>query len=223
MSRGMRNAEGYYDPTAGIAVYRTDVCKNLTGGGKEMSEVTYQAGDIVEYMNKGGSNCEAIILAVHEDLNIANVVRLNLDPVKGENVEVISKVKRYADINRPFYIFLNNIVDLVRTLPDDTFRAVRSAVAEGLGLAVNLVSSSEIADTPIPQTAERQDPTDEDELPDAVPSYIYDRLDEILDKLDDMSAIEGGGDDGPTKEAWIQLEAERDIWKQLYEQERERR
>ena len=214
MSRGMRNAEGYYDPTAGIAVYRTDVCKHLTGGGKEMSEVTYQAGDIVEYMNKDGSNCEAIILAVHEDLNIANVVRLNLDPVKGENVEVISKVKRYADINRPFYIFLNNIVDLVRTLPDDTFRAVRSAVAEGLGLAVNLVSSSEIADTPIPDK--------ERELSDAVPSYLYDRFDEILDKLDDMSA-ESGDVDAPSKEDWIRLESERDIWKQLYEQERERR
>lgn len=214
MSRGMRNAEGYYDPTAGIAVYRTDVCKNLTGGGKEMSEVTYQAGDIVEYMNKDGSNCEAIILAVHEDLNIANVVRLNLDPVKGENVEVISKVKRYADINRPFYIFLNNIVDLVRTLPDDTFRAVRSAVAEGLGLAVNLVSSSETVDTPTPDK--------ERELSDAVPSYLYDRFDEILDKLDDMSA-ESGDVDAPSKEDWIRLESERDIWKQLYEQERERR
>lgn len=179
-----------------------------------MSEVTYQAGDIVEYMNKDGSNCEAIILAVHEDLNIANVVRLNLDPVKGENVEVISKVKRYADINRPFYIFLNNIVDLVRTLPDDTFRAVRSAVAEGLGLAVNLVSSSETVDTPTPDK--------ERELSDAVPSYLYDRLDEILDKLDDMSA-ESGDVDAPSKEDWIRLESERDIWKQLYEQERERR
>lgn len=214
MSRGMRNAEGYYDPTAGIAVYRTDVCKHLTGGGKEMSEVTYQAGDIVEYMNKDGSNCEAIILAVHEDLNIANVVRLNLDPVKGENVEVISKVKRYADINRPFYIFLNNIVDLVRTLPDDTFRAVRSAVAEGLGLAVDLASSSETVDTPTPDK--------ERELSDAGPSYLYDRLDEILDKLDDMSA-ESGDVDAPSKEDWIRLESERDIWKQLYEQERERR
>lgn len=214
MSRGMRNAEGYYDPTAGIAVYRTDVCKHLTGGGKEMSEVTYQAGDIVEYMNKDGSNCEAIILAVHEDLNIANVVRLNLDPVKGENVEVISKVKRYADINRPFYIFLNNIVDLVRTLPVDTFRAVRSAVAEGLGLAVDLASSSETVDTPTPDK--------ERELSDAVPSYLYDRLDEILDKLDDMSA-ESGDVDAPSKEDWIRLESERDIWKQLYEQERERR
>lgn len=214
MSRGMRNAEGYYDPTAGMAVYRTDVCKHLTGGGKEMSEVTYQAGDIVEYMNKDGSNCEAIILAVHEDLNIANVVRLNLDPVKGENVEVISKVKRYADINRPFYIFRNNIVDLVRTLPLNTFRAVRSAVAEGLGLAVNLASSSETVDTPTPDK--------ERELSDAVPSYLYDRLDEILDKLDDMSA-ESGDVDTPSKEDWIRLESERDIWKQLYEQERERR
>lgn len=186
----------------------------LQGGGKEMSEVTYQAGDIVEYMNKDGSNCEAIILAVHEDLNIANVVRLNLDPVKGENVEVISKVKRYADINRPFYIFLNNIVDLVRTLPDDTFRAVRSAVAEGLGLAVDLASSSETVDTPTPDK--------ERELSDAVPSYLYDRLDEILDKLDDMSA-ESGDVDAPSKEDWIRLESERDIWKQLYEQERERR
>lgn len=210
----MRNAEGYYDPTAGIAVYRTDVCKHLTGGGKEMSEVTYQAGDIVEYMNKDGTIGEAIILAVHEDLNIANVVRLNLDPVKGENVEVISKVKRYADINRPFYIFFNNIVDLVRTLPDDTFRAVRSAVAEGLGLAVDLASSSETVDTPTPDK--------ERELSDAVPSYLYDRLDEILDKLDDMSA-ESGDVDAPSKEDWIRLESERDIWKQLYEQERERR
>lgn len=179
-----------------------------------MSEVTYQAGDIVEYMNKDGSNCEAIILAVHEDLNIANVVRLNLDPVKGENVEVISKVKRYADINRPFYIFLNNIIDLVRTLPGDTFRAVRSAVAEGLGLAVDLASSSETVDTPTPDK--------ERELSDAVPSYLYDRLDEILDKLDDMSA-ESGDVDAPSKEDWIRLESERDIWKQLYEQERERR
>ena len=186
----------------------------LQGGGKERGEVTYQAGDIVEYMNKDGSNCEAIILAVHEDLNIANVVRLNLDPVKGENVEVISKVKRYADINRPFYIFLNNIVDLVRTLPLGTFRAVRSAVAEGLGLAVDLASSSETADTPTPDK--------ERELSDAVPSYLYDRLDEILDKLDDMSA-ESGDVDTPSKEDWIRLESERDIWKQLYEQERERR
>lgn len=223
MNRGMRNAEGYYDPTAGIAVYRTDVCKNLTGGGKEMSEVTYQAGDIVEYMTKDGTDCEAAILAVHEDLNLANVIRLGIDPARGENIEVISKVKRYADINRPFYIFLNNIVDLVRTLPDDTFRAIRSAVAEGLNLQADLTSSAETVDRPIPQTAERPDPTDEDQLPDAVPSYLYDRLDEILDKLDDMSAIKGVGDDGPTTEDWIRLEAERDIWKQLYEQERERR
>lgn len=214
MSRGMRNAEGYYDPTAGIAIHRADVCKNLTGGGKEMSEVTYQAGDIVEYMTKDGTDCEAVILAVHEDLNLANVIRLGIDPARGESVEVISKVKRYADINRPFYIFLNNIVDLVRTLPDDTFRAIRSAVAEGLNLRTDLTSSAETVDTPTPDK--------ERELSDAVPSYLYDRLDEILDKLDDMSA-ESEDVDAPSKEDWIRLETERDIWKELYQKELERR
>ena len=57
MSRDMRNAEGYYDPTASLAIGRVE---------KEEKMVNVHDGDVITVARADGSGeCEEVVLRCH--------------------------------------------------------------------------------------------------------------------------------------------------------------
>lgn len=119
----IRNAEGYYDPTAGTALEKVR---------RERAIMDIKAYDIIKTTRSNGSDKRFLILAITGI--VATGLELRESYMPGA-VSVICGAKFFAHPEKLEYIFLNTgELEYIRTATDSEISAVRAAVADVLGI-----------------------------------------------------------------------------------------
>ena len=209
MERDDRNGEGYPDPTARAAI--RDIEKEERR--KNMSTV-YYTGDIVEAEEKTGIIGTYAIVATHETYMTA----LRLAEMRTERVtyEVIAKEKMYTDPGRLVPVYNNKIRGLVRSMSDKETDNLRREVKDALCLneddfeeteAENLKSRAEDAEKRAREAEEKAE-----------------RIQEKLYEMEYIQRENAGkkNEEDSKKEILIAVQAERNLYKKLYEETLER-
>lgn len=209
MERDDRNGEGYPDPTARAAI--RDIEKEERR--KNMSNAYYR-GDIVEAEEKTGIIGTYAIVATHETYMTA----LRLAEMRTERVtyEVIAKEKMYTDPGRLVPVYNNKIRGLVRSMSDKETDNLRREVKDALCLneddfeeteAENLKSRAEDAEKRAREAEEKAE-----------------RIQEKLDEMEYIQRENAGkkNEEDSKKEILIAVQAERNLYKKLYEETLER-
>lgn len=204
-----RNGEGYPDPTARAAI--RDIEKEERR--KNMS-TAYYTGDIVEAEEKTGIIGTYAIVATHETYMTA----LRLAEMRTERVtyEVIAKEKMYTDPGRLVPVYNNKIRGLVRSMSDKETDNLRREVKDALCLneddfeeteAENLKSRAEDAEKRAREAEEKAE-----------------RIQEKLDEMEYIQRENAGkkNEEDSKKEILIAVQAERNLYKKLYEETLER-
>lgn len=204
-----RNGEGYPDPTAGTAIRNIEKEERR----KNMSD-TYYTGDIIEAEEKTGIIGTYAIVATHETYMTA----LRLAEMRTERVtyEVIAKEKMYTDPGRLVPVYNNKIRGLVRSMSDKETDNLRREVKDALCLneddfeeteAENLKSRAEDAEKRAREAEEKAE-----------------RIQEKLDEMEYIQRENAGkkNEEDSKKEILIAVQAERNLYKKLYEETLER-
>ena len=209
MERDDRNGEGYPDPTARAAI--RDIEKEERR--KNMSD-TYYTGNIIEAEEKTGIIGTYAIVATHETYMTA----LRLAEMRTERVtyEVIAKEKMYTDPGRLVPVYNNKIRGLVRSMSDKETDNLRREVKDALCLneddfeeteAENLKSRAEDAEKRAREAEEKAE-----------------RIQEKLYEMEYIQRENAGkkNEEDSKKEILIAVQAERNLYKKLYEETLER-
>lgn len=204
-----RNGEGYPDPTAGTAIRNIEKEERR----KNMSD-TYYTGNIIEAEEKTGIIGTYAIVATHETYMTA----LRLAEMRTERVtyEVIAKEKMYTDPGRLVPVYNNKIRGLVRSMSDKETDNLRREVKDALCLneddfeeteAENLKSRAEDAEKRAREAEEKAE-----------------RIQEKLDEMEYIQRENAGkkNEEDSKKEILIAVQAERNLYKKLYEETLER-
>lgn len=204
-----RNGEGYPDPTAGTAIRNIEKEERR----KNMSD-TYYTGDIIEAEEKTGIIGTYAIVATHETYMTA----LRLAEMRTERVtyEVIAKEKMYTDPGRLVPVYNNKIRGLVRSMSDKETDNLRREVKDALCLneddfeeteSENLKSRAEDAEKRAREAEEKAE-----------------RIQEKLDEMEYIQRENAGkkNEEDSKKEILIAVQAERNLYKKLYEETLER-
>lgn len=204
-----RNGEGYPDPTAGTAIRNIEKEERR----KNMSD-TYYTGDIIEAEEKTGIIGTYAIVATHETYMTA----LRLEEMRTERVtyEVIAKEKMYTDPGRLVPVYNNKIRGLVRSMSDKETDNLRREVKDALCLneddfeeteSENLKSRAEDAEKRAREAEEKAE-----------------RIQEKLDEMEYIQRENAGkkNEEDSKKEILIAVQAERNLYKKLYEETLER-
>ena len=117
-----RNKDGYYDPTAYIAL------NNVQKG-----EIMNRTGEIWE-VNVGNGYYKAVVVA--DDGNIATIIKL-VD-VDTDNSDFCIRNK-FGCSRMLMFAFTQNMVQFIRKLTDEEFHEVQSKVAISLGIHTKTV------------------------------------------------------------------------------------
>lgn len=117
-----RNKDGYYDPTAYIAL------NNVQKG-----EIMNRTGEIWE-VNAGNNYYRAVVVA--DDGNIATIIKL-VD-VDTDNSDFCIRNK-FGCSRMLMFAFSQNMVQFIRKLTDEEFHEVQSKVAISLGIHTKTV------------------------------------------------------------------------------------
>ena len=209
MERDDRNGEGYPDPTARAAI--RDIEKEERR--KNMSNAYYR-GDIVEAEEKTGIIGTYAIVATHETYMTA--LRLAEMRTERATYEVIAKEKMYTDPGRLVPVYNNKIRGLVRSMSDKETDNLRREVKDALCLneddfeeteAENLKSRAEDAEKRAREAEEKAE-----------------RIQEKLDEMEYIQRENAGkkNEEDSKKEILIAVQAERNLYKKLYEETLER-
>ena len=209
MERDDRNGEGYPDPTARAAIRDSEKEERR----KNMS-TEYYTGDIVEAEEKTGIIGTYAIVATHETYMTA----LRLAEMRTERVtyEVIAKEKMYTDPGRLVPVYNNKIRGLVRSMSDKETDNLRREVKDALCLneddfeepeAENLNSRAEDAEKRAREAEEKAE-----------------RIQEKLYEMEYIQRENAGkkNEEDSKKEILIAVQAERNLYKKLYEETLER-
>lgn len=209
MERDDRNGEGYPDPTARAAIRNIEKEERR----KNMSNA-YYTGDIVEAEEKTGIIGTYAIVATHEKYMTA----LRLAEMRTESVtyEVIAKEKMYTDPGRLVPVYNKKIRGLVRSMSDKETDNLRREVKDALCLneddfgeteAENLKSRAEDAEKRAREAEEKAE-----------------RIQEKLDEMEYIQRENAGkkNEEDSKKESLIAVQAERNLYKKLYEEMLER-
>ena len=204
-----RNGEGYPDPTAGTAIRNIEKEERR----KNMS-TAYYTDDIVEAEEKTGIIGTYAIVATHETYMTA----LRLAEMRTERVtyEVIAKEKMYTDPGRLVPVYNNKIRGLVRSMSDKETDNLRREVKDALCLneddfeeteAENLKSRAEDAEKRAREAEEKAE-----------------RIQEKLYEMEYIQRENAGkkNEEDSKKEILIAVQAERNLYKKLYEETLER-
>ena len=204
-----RNGEGYPDTTAGTAIRNIEKEERR----KNMSD-TYYTGNIIEAEEKTGIIGTYAIVATHETYMTA----LRLAEMRTERVtyEVIAKEKMYTDPGRLVPVYNNKIRGLVRSMSDKETDNLRREVKDALCLneddfeeteAENLKSRAEDAEKRAREAEEKAE-----------------RIQEKLDEMEYIQRENAGkkNEEDSKKEILIAVQAERNLYKKLYEETLER-
>lgn len=212
MEQTGRNGEGYPDPTAGTAIKNIEKEERR----KNMSD-TYYTGDIIEAEEKTGRIGTYAIVATHEKYMTA----LRLAEMRTESVtyEVIAKEKMYTDPGRLMLVYNDKIRGLVRSMSDKETDNLRREVKDALCLneddfgeteAENLKSRAEDAEKRAREAEEKAE-------------RIQEKLDDLQKKMEYIQRENAGkNEEDSKKEMLIAVQAERNLYKKLYEETLER-
>ena len=198
------NGSGYYDETA----FKAMLSLEREEGNKAMGmRSDYQDGDIVEVTKQNGIIEEFLLLRCHDGYATAVILK---ERAPAENsVAVISRQKMYLDAGRPCYVFYDAIGQYVKTLNASELERIRKKVGGALGIV-------------IPENGETKQPEPVREISRETVEEVIRAVAEKLDPLQEaVKKLQESFDDvGMELEKEIRLEAERDIFKSLYAQER---
>lgn len=191
------NGSGYYDGVAYQAIM--NVSREVEAMGMRSD---YQDGDIVEVTKQNGVVEEMLLLRCHDGYATAVILK---EKAPAENSSaVISRQKMYFDAGRPCYVYYDSIGQYIKTVNASELERIRKKVGEAIGLV-------------IPDVGEvKQDPVkliDQDTLDDLAQRFSL----QLVPVHKGISDLVAGLQD---RDKTIRLEAERDIWKELYEKER---
>lgn len=117
-----RNKEGYYDPTAYIAL------NNVQKG-----EIMNRTGEIWE-VNMGDKYYKAIVVA--DDGNIATIIKLVNEDTNNSDFSIR---KNFGCSRMLMFVFTQNMVQFIRKMTDEEFQEVKSKVATSLGIHAQTV------------------------------------------------------------------------------------
>ena len=194
MSRGMRNAEGYYDPTASLAIGRVE---------KEEKMINVHDGDVITVARMdGGDDYEEVVLRCHTTYATTYILRDDEQPEPDTTVR--SRSIKHISAGRLAFARYSAVTGIIRTLTDEEYNALRQAAADALGL------------TDLCQSVEEPEPVKEQEQtaePDDTTATMLDILYTIRDCVCKP-------DQGGSAERIARLEGERDVYKSLFEKER---
>lgn len=191
------NGSGYYDGVAYQAIM--NVSREVEAMGMRSD---YQDGDIVEVTKQNGVVEEMLLLRCHDGYATAVILK---EKAPAENSSaVISRQKMYFDAGRPCYVYYDSIGQYIKTVNASELERIRKKVGEAIGIV-------------IPDVGEvKQDPVkliDQDTLDDLAQRFSL----QLVPVHKGISDLVAGLQD---RDKTIRLEAERDIWKELYEKER---
>lgn len=198
------NGSGYKDETAYQAMKNTLRDERDHMGQK----IDYQDGDIVEITKQNGLTEEALLLKCHEGYATAVILK---ERAPAENwMAVISRQKMYIDAGRPCYVYYDAIGQLIKGVGQSELGRIRRKVGNAIGLTF---IDQEVVKEPNPVTS-----LDKDTIKELVEALAKE-TESLRNEMKEIAenAVEGTG---MTIEKKIRLEAERDIFKALYEQER---
>lgn len=189
----MVNGSGYYDFTAYLAL--KDIKEGEIMGVRE----DYADGDIVTVEKNNGLVEEMLLLKCHDGYASATILREK--PPFENAVPVISRQKMYIDAGRLCYAFYDMITGFVKSISDDDLERVRRDIGNALG----------IGSLAIPEAKEPQKTPQT-----AVDTEMIGKLDELIVKLANETDVT------ILREGIIRAEAERDIYRELFEKERKK-
>ena len=193
MSRGMRNAEGYYDPTTSLAIGRVE---------KEEKMINVHDGDVITVARTDGSgDYEEVVLRCHT--TYATTYILHDDEQKELDTTVRSRSIKHISAGRLAFARHNAVTGFIRTLTDEEYDALRRTAADALGLT-DLCQSAE------PEPVKEQEPEPQaDETAATMLDILYTIRDCVCKP-----------DHSGSAERIARLEGERDVYKSLFEKER---
>lgn len=205
MSRGMRNAEGYYDPTASLAIGRVE---------KEEKMIDVHDGDVITVARADGSGeYEEVVLRCHTTYATTYILYDGAQPELDTTVR--SRSIKHISAGRLAFARYSAVTGLIRTLTDEEYNALRQAAADALGLT-DLCKSAEPEPVKEQEQTEDPEPVKEQEQaaePDDTTATMLDILYTIRDCV--SKAYQDG-----SAERIARLEGERDVYKSLFEKER---
>lgn len=122
MASNFRNAEKYYDPTAGAALLTVEK-------GERME---YKVGDVISAVRQGSPLEKRLIVLANDGYVLMGCVLLAKE--MANCVPVMCNVEMYANPYRLEYIsFGTNDIKLIRVATDEELMAVKEAVRTALG------------------------------------------------------------------------------------------
>lgn len=152
----------------------------------------YHDGDIIELVKQSGATEQALLIKCHSGYATTMMLK-DVEPF--ENTAVLTTndgEKLFYDAGRPGYVFFDNILGVSGTVSDEEMEKVRSRIARALGISV----------------------ADDGQKATVPADALAPRIDQIKNMVNEIVS------NGCDRDHIIRLEAERDIWKGLYEQER---
>lgn len=203
MSRGMRNAEGYYDPTAALAIGRVE---------KEEKMINVHDGDVVTVARADGrGDYEEVVLRCHTTYFTTYILYDGAQPELDTTVR--SRSIKHISAGRLAFARYSAVTGLIRTLTDAEYDALRRAAADALGLT-DLCRNATLVLNDLRQNAAEPEPVKEQE-PEADETAAT-----MLDILYTIRDCVCKPDHSGSAERIARLEGERDVYKSLFEKER---
>lgn len=193
MNRGMRNAEGYYDPTASLAIGRVE---------KEEKMIDVHDGDVITVARAdGGDDYKEVVLRCHTTYATTYILHDNAQPELDTTVR--SRDIKHISTGRLAFARYGSVTGIVRTLSDAEYDALRRAAADALGL------------TELCKSVEAEPVKEQEPEPQADETAAT-----ILDILYTIRDCVCKPDHSGSAERIARLEGERDVYKSLFEKER---
>lgn len=189
MNNEMLNGSGYKDPTAYKAM------RNMLNE-ERMGYYGWSDGDIVNVNKADGRTQDFLLLKCGKEYATALMLVPN-EPAEN-SLAIRSLSMKYADCGRPAYVFYDRINELIRSSTDEELEAARAAVAKAIGYAGGPSSES---------TDRRTDVTFENNDTEGLANEIVEKVAEMLTRYT------------VDQETLTRTKIERDIFKELYEQE----
>ena len=175
-----------------------------------MNSKMYTEGDIVTVEKANGYQDEALLVRCHN--GYASAVFLFEKPQYENNVRIISRQEMYFDAGKLCYVRYDNITDLVKSMPPEEYDQARGHILVALGLD-DLIDRNPPEQTP--DKAQAELPTLEeiaDQVERAAIAGVTQQMSFLSEKLF------GNQENGYSVAQYMRMEAERDIYRDLYKE-----
>lgn len=124
-----KNASGYYDPTAYLAM--SNYIREEKEQKKKMAMAKPNKGEIWEIQQTNGAYKTVIVLAAYDDVSVILQVS---EKGSSNSIEVNCQGIRYTDPRKIHYSFNDQFINFARELNQKEYDDIMDAVADALGL-----------------------------------------------------------------------------------------